>query len=196
MIKNLLIFFCIFTCSLQASIKIGVIGDSISIESLFKDPIYHRIAEKNLREQGFDVVIINDQYTSVGGSKTDTGLARLHYLMEKHKIDILVLTLGLNDVYLGVPRYVAYNNLKSIIQTAINGKIKVILGSVDVHFNAHFVDIYHVLENEFPITVFPFYFSLITDPVYTGQDKIHPNGEGHKIVASILENKIKLILKN
>ena len=57
------------------------------------------VLEKSLKKKGFDVTIIN---ASVSGDTTSGGLNRLRWLLEKKKIDIVILCLGANDMLRGI----------------------------------------------------------------------------------------------
>ena len=66
------------------------------------------ILEKNLKEKGFDVNVIN---ASVSGDTTSGGLNRLKWLLEKRDIDIVILCLGANDMLRGVKPYLIKINI-------------------------------------------------------------------------------------
>ena len=57
------------------------------------------ILEKNLKKKGFDVNVIN---ASVSGDTTSGGLNRLNWVLEKRKVDIVILCLGANDMLRGI----------------------------------------------------------------------------------------------
>ena len=67
------------------------------------------ILEKNLREKGFDVNVIN---ASVSGDTTSGGLNRLKWLLENRDIDIVILCLGANDMLRGIKPSLIKKKLK------------------------------------------------------------------------------------
>ena len=71
---------------------------------------YHlsTILEKNLKKKNFDVSVIN---ASVSGDTTSGGLNRLNWLLEKRKIDIVILCLGANDMLRGIKPSIIKKNL-------------------------------------------------------------------------------------
>ena len=71
------------------------------------------ILEKNLKEKGFDVNVIN---ASVSGDTTSGGLNRLKWLLEKRNIDIVVLCLGANDMLRGIRPNLIRQNLNRILE--------------------------------------------------------------------------------
>ena len=71
------------------------------------------VLEKNLKEKGFDVNVIN---ASVSGDTTSGGLNRLNWLIEKKNIDIFVLCLGANDMLRGIDPSLVRQNLNNILK--------------------------------------------------------------------------------
>ena len=57
---------------------------------------------KKSERKKFDVNVIN---ASVSGDTTSGGLNRLNWLLEKQKVDIVVLCLGANDMLRGIKPY-------------------------------------------------------------------------------------------
>ena len=78
------------------------------------------ILEKNLKEKNFDVSVIN---ASVSGDTTSGGLNRLNWLLEKRKIDIVVLCLGANDMLRGIKPSIIKKNLNKILEILQNKKL-------------------------------------------------------------------------
>ena len=94
--------------------KIALFGDSLmSGYELEKKFHLSTILEKNLKEKGFDVNVIN---ASVSGDTTSGGLNRLKWLLEKKNIDIVVLCLGANDMLRGIKPSLIKQNLNKIIE--------------------------------------------------------------------------------
>ena len=77
--------------------KIALFGDSLmSGYGLEKKFHLSTILEKNLKENGFDVNVIN---ASVSGDTTSGGLNRLKWLLEKRNIDIPEYNLRVDKAY-------------------------------------------------------------------------------------------------
>ena len=74
-----------------------------------------------------DVNVIN---ASVSGDTTSGGLNRLHWLLEKREIDIVVLCLGANDMLRGIKPYLIKQNLDKILKILQEKKIKVLLAGM------------------------------------------------------------------
>ena len=89
--------------------KIALFGDSLmSGFGLEKKFHLSTILEKNLKQKGFDVNVIN---ASVSGDTTSGGLNRLNWLLKKKDIDIVVVCLGANDMLRGIKPSLIKQNL-------------------------------------------------------------------------------------
>ena len=106
--------------------KIVLFGDSLmSGYGLEKKFHLSSILEENLFKSGLDVNVIN---ASVSGDTTSGGLNRLHWLLEKREIDIVVLCLGANDMLRGIKPSQIRQNLDKILEILNEKKITVLAG--------------------------------------------------------------------
>jgi acyl-CoA thioesterase-1 len=102
--------------------KIVLFGDSLmSGYGLEKKFHLSTVLEKNLKEKGFDVNVIN---ASVSGDTTSGGLNRLEWLLEKRDIDIVILCLGANDMLRGIKPSLIKQNLNKIIEILKKRNVK------------------------------------------------------------------------
>src|SRR5436309_13719306 len=86
-----------------------VFGDSLSDGFMLKrSEAYPALLAKRLRATGLNFQVIN---ASASGGTTDGGLERLPVHL-KHTIDILILELGINDAFRGVPTAQFETNLQ------------------------------------------------------------------------------------
>src|SRR6516164_3987867 len=89
-----------------------VFGDSLSDGFMLKrSEAYPALLAKKLRAAGLSFSVTN---ASASGGTTDGGLERLPPHL-KHRIDILILELGINDAFRGVPIDQIQKNLQEII---------------------------------------------------------------------------------
>src|SRR5215469_7203190 len=89
-----------------------VFGDSLSDGFMLKrSEAYPALLAKKLRAAGLNFLVTN---ASASGGTTDGGLERLPPHL-RHKIDVLILELGINDAFRGVPIDQIRNNLQEII---------------------------------------------------------------------------------
>ena len=89
-----------------------VLGDSLSDGFMLKrSEAYPALLAKKLRAASLNFEVIN---ASAAGGTTAGGLERLPAHL-KHKIDIFILELGINDAFRGLPVDQIQNNLQQII---------------------------------------------------------------------------------
>lgn len=166
-----------------------VFGDSLSGGFMLKSSeAYPALLAKKLRAAGLNFLVTNA--SAVGGT-TDGGLERLPPHL-KHRIDILILELGINDAFRGVPVDQIQNNLQQIIDKvkAKNPNARVVIAGIQLP--GHAVDDY--------VSVFGQMFADLTaknraalvpyllegvagNPSLNLPDGIHPNAAGQKVLA-------------
>jgi acyl-CoA thioesterase-1 len=166
-----------------------VFGDSLSGGFMLKSSeAYPALLAKKLRAAGLNFLVTNA--SAVGGT-TDGGLERLPPHL-KHRIDILILELGINDAFRGVPVDQIQNNLQQIIDKvkARNPNARVVIAGIQLP--GHAVDDY--------VSVFGQMFADLTaknraalvpyllegvagNPSLNLPDGIHPNAAGQKVLA-------------
>ena len=106
-----------------------VFGDSLSNGFMLKpSEAYPALLAKKLRGAGLNFLVTN---ASASGGTTDGGLERLPPHL-KHKIDILILELGINDAFRGVPMDQIQNNLQEIIDKvkARNPNARIVIAGI------------------------------------------------------------------
>lgn len=196
--KIFFIFLIFYTKSIWA-ITIVFLGDSLSEGyGVDRESAYPKIIENKLiKDKVESLKIING---SISGSTSASAYKRLGFFL-KLKPDILVLALGANDGLRGVDTEVTYENLKKTIQLALENKIKVLLCGVRVppnygpDYHKRFVEIFERLHLEFKLPFVPRILEGVAgDPKLNQNDGIHPNAEGHKILAETVYQKLKELL--
>ena len=158
------------------------------------------ILEKNLKEKGFDVNVIN---ASVSGDTTSGGLNRLEWLLEKRNIDIVVLCLGANDMLRGIKPYLIKQNLNKILEILQESNITILLAgmlsqeALGKEYKNKFDSIYPELAKKFQISFLPFLLDGVALKAELNlSDGKHPNQEGIKIISKNLEKKLIDLLDN
>ena len=152
------------------------------------------ILEENLYNNGFNVNVIN---ASVSGDTTSGGLNRLHWLLEKREIDIVVLCLGANDMLRGIKPYLIKQNLDKILKILQEKKIKVLLAGMlsqeifGKEYKNKFDSIYPELAKKFQISFLPFLLDGVAlKPELNLSDGKHPNSKGIYQISKNLEKKL------
>src|ERR1041385_7827535 len=108
-----------------------VFGDSLSEGFMLKhSEAYPALLARKLRAAGLNFLVTN---ASASGGTTDGGLERLPPHL-KHKIDILILELGINDAFRGVPINQIQSNLQEIIDKvkARNPNSRVVIAGIQL----------------------------------------------------------------
>ena len=137
---------------------------------------------------GLDYEVVN---AGLSGETTASGNSRISWVL-KNRVDILVLELGANDGLRGIKTEETIKNMQSIIDK-INleyPEAKIILAGMQippnlgVEYSKDFRDIFTTLATKNNITLIPFLLESVAGLSDLNlDDGIHPNVEGHKIVA-------------
>jgi acyl-CoA thioesterase I len=166
-----------------------VFGDSLS-EGVMLTPsqAYPMLLIGKLRAAGLNYELTN---ASQSGGTTAGGLERLPPHL-KHKIDIFILELGINDLFRGIPSNEIRSNLQEIIDRVrrANPKARLIIcgmqlpdssGDDDI---AAFGKMYVDLAARNHAALVPYLLAGVAgDSRLNLPDGIHPNARGHKILA-------------
>jgi acyl-CoA thioesterase I len=143
---------------------------------------------KKLRAAGLNFQVIN---ASASGSTTDGGLERLPAHL-KHKIDILILQLGINDAFRGLSVDQITNNLQHIIDKvkARNPNVRVIIAGMQLpsytadDYVSAFGNMFADLAAKNGAALVPYLLEGVSgNPSLNLPDGIHPNAAGQKILA-------------
>lgn len=127
----------------------------------------------------------------VPGDTTSSALLRLKIDVLSKNPDIVLITLGGNDLKNGVSKDIAFGNLKQIVQTIQEQGAKVIIGGlswpgIDRGFGKGYED----LAQQTGALLIPDIFTAIADNPVLMNDPIHPNNIGYRIIARRFSNAI------
>jgi len=175
-------------------------GDSLTAGyGLAPEQAFPALIQNYLEEKGIAVKVVN---AGVSGETTAGGLSRINWVLNQH-VDIFVLELGANDGLRGLPLNQTVSNLQQIIDQVkkANPKVEIIIAGMMVppnmgqQYSNEFRRIFPDLAEKNKLGLIPFLLEGVAgDPELNLPDGIHPNVEGHKIVAGnilkILEEKI------
>ena len=169
--------------------SILVFGDSLSDGFMLnRSEAYPALLAKKLRSAGLNFSVIN---ASASGGTTDGGLERLPPRL-KHKIDILILELGINDVFHGLPVNQIRNNLQEIIDKvkARNPNSRVVIAGLRIpgyladDYVSAFGQMFADLAAKNRAALVPYLLEGVAgNPSLNLPDGIHPNVAGQKILA-------------
>ena len=166
-----------------------VFGDSLSDGFMLKrSEAYPALLAKRLRATGLKFQVIN---ASASGGTTDGGLERLPAHL-KHRTDIFILELGINDAFRGVPTDQIETNLQQIIDKvkARNPNVRVIIAGMQLpgytadDYVSAFGNMFADLAAKNGAALVPYLLKGVAgNPSLNLPDGIHPNAAGQKILA-------------
>ncbi len=175
-------------------------GDSLTAGyGLSTEEAFPALIEKELNKKINRVKVING---GLSGETSAGGLARIDWLL-RQPVQIFVLELGANDGLRGLPLDQTRKNLQAIIDKvkAKNPKVKIVLAGMMVppnmgkQYTSEFRNIYPYLAKKNNATLIPFLLEGVGGIEKLNQsDGIHPNVEGHKIVATNITTVIEKLL--
>lgn len=171
-------------------------GDSLTAGyGLSTEEAFPAIVDKTLREKGKAVKVIN---AGLSGETSAGGLSRLEWVL-RQPVDIFVLELGANDGLRGLPLADTRKNLQAIIDKVKkkNPSVRIVVAGMMVppnmgpDYTASFQKIFPELAKTNNAKLIPFLLQGVAgDEKLNNADGIHPNVEGHKIVAT---NVLKIV---
>ncbi|MDA8136638.1 MAG: arylesterase [Desulfobacteraceae bacterium] len=183
--------FLIFTplFSAEAPVRILFLGDSLTA-GLGVEPqeAYPSLIQNMLKEKQMHHITVTNG--SISGSTTAGAVSRLKWFL-RAKPDILVLALGANDGLRGLPLDEMDKNLDSTIVLAKENRIRVILAGMEIppnygpEYTKAFREVFPSLARRHQIEFIPFLLENVAgDPSLNQADGIHPNAQGHRIIAA------------
>jgi len=189
-----------YSFTLQSKKTIVFFGDSLTAGyGLSTAQAFPAIVQEVLNENGFDYEVVN---AGLSGETTAGGLSRIDWILQK-EVDIFILELGANDALRGLPLDQTRINLQSIIDKVKakypNAKI-VIAGmmappNLGNDYTSEFRNIFRNVAAQNNAALIPFLLSGVAgDATLNLPDGIHPNIEGHKIVANNVIQVLNYIL--
>lgn len=169
--------------------KILFFGNSITAAyNLQPSEAFSALIQQKLDSAGFEYECVN---AGVSGETTSAGLERIEWVMDE-SVAVFVLELGANDGLRGLPTDQTKQNLLALISKArlINPDVQVVLAGMEVPPNMgdkyfmEFHEIFPAVQKESNCVLIPFLLDKVAGiPELNLPDGIHPNVEGHKILA-------------
>ena len=155
------------------------------------------VLQEKLIFKGYKIEVVNG---SVSGSTSSGGVNRVEWTLSDSNINLVILSLGANDMLRGIQPRETKNNLEKIIKTAQDKNIKVILAgmiaptSYGFEYKSNFDQIYPDLSKQYNLPLIPFLLEGVAlKPELNLSDGMHPNEKGTIIISKTLQ---KIILKN
>jgi acyl-CoA thioesterase I len=136
---------------------------------------------------------------SRGGETTSGGLRRLDNALEGN-VKVLVVELGGNDGFQGVPVETVRRNLMTIVERAKARGITVLLAQMEtppsrgLQYSIAFHRLYGEIATEQKITLIPFILADVYGRRDLTRDGIHPNREGARRIADTVWGSLEPVL--
>jgi len=178
-----------------------VLGDSLAagfgVER--EDAFPARLQEK-IQAAGWRDIVVN---AGVSGDTSADGLARVDWLLQR-KVDVFILELGANDGLRGIPVPTIKTNLQAIIDRVEHKypQVRIIIAGMQMPPNVGeryaeaYRKIFPELAAENQAALVPFLLDGVGGkPELNQPDHMHPNAEGHKIVAENVWKVLRPILQ-
>ena len=169
--------------------SILVFGDSLSDGFMLKrSEAYPALLRQKLHGTGLNFQVTN---ASAAGGTTTGGLERLPAHL-KHRIDILVLELGINDAFRGLPVDQIENNLQQMIDKVKvrNPNVRIVIAGLQLpnytadDYVSAFGNMFTDLATKNNAALVPYLLQGVAgNPSLNLPDGIHPNAAGQKILA-------------
>lgn len=166
-----------------------VLGDSLSAGyGLKRSEAYPALIGEKAAASGWQIHVVN---AGVTGDGTAGGLRRLPRLLERH-LDVLLIELGINDFFRGVPVAEIESNLQKIIDRARARypEIQIVITGMQLPQYSNgdnltaFGALYGELAQRNHAGLVPFLLDRVAGhPALNLPDLIHPNASGQKILA-------------
>jgi len=167
-------------------------GDSLTAGyGLSPDIAFPALVEKELNKENKKIKVIN---AGLSGETSAGGLSRIDWVL-RQPIDVFVLELGANDGLRGLPIEQTKKNLQAIIDKVKSKypKVKIVMTGMMVppnmgkSYSDEFQKIYPAMAQKNKASLSPFLLEGVAGNEKLNQaDGIHPNAEGHRIVANNL----------
>jgi acyl-CoA thioesterase-1 len=193
----MLFIFLISTSGVEAK-TILFLGDSLTEGyQLAKEDAFPAVIERNLKPRFPDIKVING---GVSGATTASGLKRLNWYV-KAKPEIMVLALGANDGLRGLNLKESEKNLSAVIQKAKDSGMSVLLVGMKMPTNygepyrTNFEKLFPKLAKKYQLPLVPFLLEDVGgNPKLNLPDGIHPNVDGHKIMAKTIQKILEPLI--
>lgn len=140
-----------------------------------------------------DLTVIN---AGISGDTTADGLKRLESDVLRYDPKIVIMTLGANDFLRGVAKEETLQNMGTIIDRIQDHGAMVVWATVKTGLwgDAYGGDFKKLARQKHIVLIPDILKGILFDPRYK-YDQIHPNGEGYRIMAERIFQRVKPLLK-
>lgn len=177
-------------------------GDSLTAGYGLEDPValsFPGLIQSKVTEAGLPYRVVN---AGLSGETSAGGLRRIDWIL-RQPVDIFVLELGGNDGLRGLPVATARSNLQAIIDRvrAKYPSVKIVVAGMQMptsmgsDYTREFAALYPELAEANQATLIPFLLEGVGGvPSLNLGDQVHPNAEGHRLVAETVWKHLRPLL--
>jgi acyl-CoA thioesterase-1 len=162
------------------------------------DQAYPALLETRLKQAGLDYEVIN---AGVSGDTSAGGLRRLDWSLQGD-VRVLIVALGANDGLRGLPPAELRSNLETIVATAQQRKVRVLLLGMEAppNFGAGYTEdfraVYPKVAADHKVPLVPFFLEGVAGVGRLNQaDGIHPTAEGQRRIAETVWRNLEPLVR-
>jgi acyl-CoA thioesterase I len=194
---------CFVVISRAAEVKtVLFFGDSLTAGLGLEDPsvqAFPALIQKKIDDAGLSWRVVN---AGLSGETSAGGLRRVDWIL-RQRVDVFVLELGGNDGLRGLPPETTRANLQAIIDRVREKSpaTRIVLAGIaappnmGADFTRTFAAIFPELSKTNGVLLVPFLLEGVGGrPEFNQPDGIHPNVQGHAIVAETVWTVLKPLL--
>lgn len=163
------------------------LGDSITsgVGAEPAQPFPGLLAEK------LGVEVIN---AGVPGDTSEDGLARVGDVLAQDPWMVIV-ELGGNDILRSVPPARTEAALRQILDRLLAARVVPVLVEIEVPFRGRYADVFERIEDDYDLPVVEDTLGDILLDAGLKADPLHPNAEGHKVLAEAVAEVVEPIVE-
>jgi acyl-CoA thioesterase-1 len=177
---------------------IVILGDSLAAGlGVAADEAFPARLQTRLRREGYAYRVVN---AGVSGDTTAGGLRRVDWIL-RARPEIVVVALGANDGLRGLPVAELRSNLVAIVERLGARGARVLLTGMRVppnygaRYAREYAEVFGEVARREKAPLMPFLLDgVAADPRLNQPDGIHPNAEGHQVIADRLWPHLRPLL--
>ncbi len=182
--------------------RVVFLGNSLTAGyEINEDQAFPALIQNKIEEHGWDYRVVN---AGVSGDTSAGGLSRIDWLLNQ-PVSVMVISLGANDGLRGLDLDETEQNLQNIIDKVQekHPDARILLSGMKIppnmgsEYTERFREIFPRLADNNDIAFLPFLLEGVAgEEQYNLDDGIHPNPDGHKIIAENVWQVLEPILSD